>query len=108
MTMPKKNKALVFGVIGGGVAVAVTVIVMVVLFVMTPPPQQQPALTPEQQQRKEVLNTPNTGQPGQTIIQHQELRALANWCDPMNTPTYHAAKCEYVHIIQELWADVLR
>jgi hypothetical protein len=35
------------------------------------------ALQPQQQdpERQQILETPNTGQPGQPIIKHQELRA---------------------------------
>jgi hypothetical protein len=83
--MMSKNKGLTYGVLGAGVAVAVGVGVLFVMPLLTgggeaqPQPQQlqeqQPALTPEEQQRQEILNTPNTGEPGQPIIKHQELRA---------------------------------
>jgi hypothetical protein len=63
------RRALTFGIIGAGIVVAVIVGVLFVMPLVTAPPP----LTPEQQ-RQEVLNTPNIGQPGQPIIEHQELR----------------------------------
>ena len=67
--------AILYGAIGAGVAIAAIVGFVFVMPQLTAQQQQQPELTPEQQERQRILNTPNTGQPGQPIIQHQELRA---------------------------------
>lgn len=69
-TNNERRRVLTFGIIGAGIVVAVIVGVLFVMPLVTAPPP----LTSEQQQRQEVLNTPNTGQPGQPIIEHQELR----------------------------------
>jgi hypothetical protein len=105
---------------------------------LSPPPPSAPQqqLTPEQQQQQHeqlkqedpefarfdqmvsdcngrigplaVGGQPAQGSPSIDVCQQELDKALAKWCDPTNTATYHAAKCDYVHIIQELWADVLR
>jgi hypothetical protein len=69
------NKPLTFGIIGAGIALAVVVGVLFVMPLVTAPAPK--ALQPQQQdpERQQILETPNTGQPGQPIIKHQELRA---------------------------------
>jgi hypothetical protein len=103
---------------------------------MLPPPPPQQQLTPEQQQQQQdqlkqedpefarfdqmvfdcngtigalaVGGQPAQGSPSIDACQQELDKALAKWCDPTNTVTYHAAKCDYVHIIQDVWEQMLR
>jgi hypothetical protein len=100
-----------------------------------PPSAPQQQLTPEQQQQQQeqlkqedpefarfdqmvfdcngrigplaVGGQPAQGSPSISVCQQELDRALTKWCDPTNTATYHVAKCDYVHMIQEVWAVVL-
>jgi hypothetical protein len=81
MAITNTHRALTYGVIGAGIAIAVIVGVLLVIPLLTAPAPTAPSLQQPQQQlqqdpeRQQILNTPNTGQSGQPIIQHQELRA---------------------------------
>jgi hypothetical protein len=86
---PERRRALTFGIIGAGVAIAVIVGVLFVMPLLTRPatmppaavqPSSSPSSPPPQEvqndpERQRILDTPNTGQLGQPIIPHQELRA---------------------------------
>jgi hypothetical protein len=55
-----------------------------------------------------IGSAPPPGSPSVSLCQQEIQRGLANWCGPINTPNYHAVKCEQVQNAQEAFDIVLR
>jgi hypothetical protein len=148
-----RRRALTFGIIGAGVAIAVIVGVLFAMPLITKtqqPPQTQPQQPQQGQesipQRGEegylvgqeleqlkqqdpqfarfdqiiddcasntfpnaaIGSAPPPGSPSASLCQQEIQRGLANWCGPINTPNYHAVKCEQVQNAQDAFDIVLR
>jgi hypothetical protein len=97
-TTPSRRRAVMtFGIIGAGIAVAVIVGVLFVMPLLMAAPKTQEQLQrqqEEEEERQRILETPNTGEPGQPIIEHQELRR--------DDPTFD----RFMVVWEKCWSDV--